>query len=169
MNESETFIEIFGRIAEHVHAAVDGLTADDLVWSPAPGANSIGWLVWHLTRVQDEHVAELLDDEQLWTTGPWASRCELDPDPGNTGYGHTPSDVAAVRPDSAEVLVSYYDAVAARTHAFLARLTADELDRVVDDRWDPPVTMGVRLVSIADDDIQHAGQAAYVRGLLNTP
>ena len=84
MNESETFIEIFGRVAENVHAAVDGLTADDLVWSPAPGTNSIGWLVWHLTRVQDDHVAELLDDEQLWTTGPWASRCGLAPDPANT-------------------------------------------------------------------------------------
>ena len=56
--------------------------------------------------------------------------------------------------------------MAARTRSFLGSLTADDLDRVVDEAWDPPVTLGVRLVSIADDDIQHAGQAAYVRGLL---
>ena len=167
MNESEAFIELFGRIAEHVHEVVDGLSAEDLTWSPAQGANSIGWLVWHLTRVQDDHVADLLDEEQLWETGPWAPRFGLTPDPGNTGYGHGADDVASVRPDGADVLVAYYDAVAARTSALLGRLTPDDLDRVVDERWDPPVTMGVRLVSIADDDIQHAGQAAYVRGLLD--
>jgi hypothetical protein len=168
MNESETFIELFERVAEHVHAVVNGLTAADLIWSPAPDANSVGWLVWHLTRVQDDHVADLLDGEQLWATGPWASQFGLAADSGNTGYGHTADEAAAVRPVSADVLVAYYDAVAARTKAFLEGLTPDELDRVVDERWDPPVTMGVRLVSIADDDIQHAGQAAYVRGLLST-
>jgi uncharacterized damage-inducible protein DinB len=168
VNESETFIELFGRVAEHVHGVVDGLTPDDLAWSPAPGANSIGWLVWHLTRVQDDHIADLLDEEQLWTTGAWAPRFGLTPDPGNTGYGHTAAEVAAVRPESAEALRAYYDSVAARTQELLARLTSDELDRIVDERWDPPVTLGVRLVSIADDDIQHAGQAAYLKGLLST-
>ena len=167
MNESEAFVELFGRVAEHVHEVVEGLSAADLVWSPAPGANSIGWLVWHLTRVQDDHVADLLDEEQLWETGPWAPRFGLTPDPGNTGYGHSADDVASVQPDGADVLVAYYDAVAARTISLLGRLASDDLDRVVDERWDPPVTMGVRLVSIADDDIQHAGQAAYVRGLLD--
>jgi hypothetical protein len=168
MNESEAFIELFDRVAEHVHAVVHRLAPADLSWSPAPGANSIGWLVWHLTRVQDDHVADLLDDEQLWTTGPWAPQFGLVADPGNTGYGHSADQAAAVRPVNAEVLVSYYDAVAARTKAFLETLTPDALDRIVDERWDPPVTVGVRLVSIADDDIQHAGQAAYVRGLLAT-
>ena len=167
MNESEAFVELFGRVAEHVHGVVDGLSAEDLLWSPAPGANSIGWLVWHLTRVQDDHVADLLDEDQLWETGPWAPRFGLTPDPGNTGYGHRADDVAAVRPEGADVLIAYYDAVAERTMALARRLTPDELDQVVDERWDPPVTMGVRLVSIADDDIQHAGQAAYVRGLLD--
>jgi hypothetical protein len=42
-----------------------------------------------------------------------------------------------------------------------------DLARTVDDRWDPPVTLGVRLVSIADDSLQHVGQAAYLRGLLS--
>jgi hypothetical protein len=44
-------------------------------------------------------------------------------------------------------------------------VTPADLDRVVDKRWDPPVTLGVRLVSVVDDDAQHVGQAAYVRGL----
>jgi uncharacterized damage-inducible protein DinB len=159
-------LELYGRIPPLVRVAVDGVGADDLVRAPAPGANPIGWLVWHLTRVQDHHVAEILDADQIWSAGEWAASFGLAADPGNTGYGHTPDDVARVRPRDAAALVAYHDAVDARTRAFLAHLTAADLDRVVDRRWDPPVTLGVRLVSIADDSLQHAGQAAYARGML---
>jgi uncharacterized damage-inducible protein DinB len=166
MNTSELLAELFGRIPDEIHVAVDGLTADDLAWAPGDGRNSIGWLVWHLTRVQDDHVADLMGEGQVWATGPWAARFGLEPDSDDTGYRHRAEDVARVRPESAAALLEYYDAVAARTNVFLSTLSDADLDRVVDTRWDPPVTLGVRLVSIADDDIQHAGQAAYVRGLL---
>ena len=166
MNTSELLAELFGRIPDEIHLAVDGLTADDLAWAPGDGRNPIGWLVWHLTRVQDDHVADLIDEDQLWATGSWAARFGLEPDRHDTGYGHGPADVARVRPESAAALLEYYDAVATRTDEYLSTLSDADLDRVVDVRWDPPVTLGVRLISIADDDIQHAGQAAYVRGLL---
>jgi hypothetical protein len=152
-----------------VREAVDGLDAEQLHWAPRPGANSIGWLVWHLTRVQDDHVTDLIDGAaQLWVTGDFASRFGLEAQAHDTGYGHKPAQVAAVRPESAEALLEYFDAVHARTHQFVAGLTADDLDRIVDERWDPPVSLGVRLVSILDDDSQHVGQAAYVRGILPT-
>ncbi|HEY6427313.1 MAG TPA: DUF664 domain-containing protein, partial [Acidimicrobiales bacterium] len=106
-------------------------------------------------------------EEQVWTTGEWAAQCGLPPDPHNTGYGHGPDDVAAVRPQGPDVLVGYLDEVSARTQGMLEGLGEADLDRVVDRRWDPPVTLGVRLVSIADDCLQHGGQAAYVRGLLD--
>ena len=122
--------------------------------------------MWHLVRVQDHHVAELLGEPQLWVTEDWARRFGLDADASNTGYGHTEAQVATVRPDDADALLAYLDAVMTRTRAMLSGLTPADLDRVVDRRWDPPVTLGVRLVSIADDSLQHAGQAAYVRGLL---
>jgi uncharacterized damage-inducible protein DinB len=166
MDVRELLVEFYDRIPEQVRDAVEGLSVEELVTAPEPGSNSIGWLVWHLTRVQDHHVAELLDTDQVWTTGDWAERFGLDADPTDTGYGHSPAEAAAVRPDGAGVLIAYYRAVAGRTREFLHRLTPDDLDRVVDERWDPPVTLGVRLVSVADDDIQHAGQARYVRGLL---
>ena len=137
-----------------------------LTTPPGPGTNPVGWLVWHLSRGQDHHVAEIVGEDQIWVSGGWAPRFGLDPDPQNTGFGHSPDEVAAVRPDGPDALVGYYTAVAARTRALLERVTAAELDRVVDRRWDPPVTLGVRLVSIADDDIQHAGQAVYARGML---
>ncbi len=159
-------LELYGRIPPLAADAVQGLTAEDLAWAPVPGANSVGWLVWHLTRVQDDHIAELLDEPQIWASGPWAERCGLEPDPSNTGYGHAPDQVDAVRPDSPGALLGYLREVDHRTSRFLETVTAAELDRVVDRRWDRPVTLGVRLVSIADDCLQHVGQAAYVRGLL---
>ncbi|SDH95043.1 mycothiol transferase [Agrococcus jejuensis] len=158
--------ELYGRIPGEVRRAVEGLTPEQLVARPADGANTIGWLVWHLTRVQDHHVSELLDEPQLWQSGDWAASFGLDADPHDTGYGHDAADVARVRPASADAALAYFDAVHARTTAYLATLAPADLDRVVDERWDPPVTLGVRLVSIADDDVQHAGQAAYARGLL---
>jgi len=166
VNVNELLAELFGRIPVEIHDAVDGLSPDDLVAAPARGANTIGWLVWHLTRVQDDHVAELIGREQVWTTGPWPERFGLARGDSHTGYGHTAAEVAAVRPESAQTLIEYYEAVAAVTAELLAGLSEADLDRIVDRRWDPPVTLGVRLVSVADDDIQHAGQAAYVRGIL---
>ena len=159
-------LELYGRIRPLAADAVEGLTAEELAWTPSPGANSVGWLVWHLTRVQDHHVAELLDEPQIWASGTWAERCGLEPDPSNTGYGHGPDQVGAVQPDGPDALLGYLREVDVRTNRFLETVTAADLDRVVDRRWDPPVTLGVRLVSIADDCIEHAGQAAYVRGLM---
>jgi hypothetical protein len=166
MDVAALLLEIYGRIPPLAEDAVTGLDADQLATAPGDGANPVGWLVWHLARVQDSHVAELLDEPQLWVDGPWAERCGLAPDADDTGYGHTPDEVAAVRPDGPDVLCDYLRAVDARTRGYLGGLRGADLDRVVDRRWDPPVTLGVRLVSIADDCLQHAGQAAYARGLL---
>jgi uncharacterized damage-inducible protein DinB len=166
MTLNDVLIDLFGRVTYHVEETVPGLDVDDLTRTAVAGTNPIGWLVWHLTRVQDHHMAEILDEPQIWVSGRWAARFGLADDPDNTGYGHSADQVAEVRPESAEALLAYHRAVAERTTGFLERLDVGELGRIVDRRWDPPVTLGVRLVSIADDDIQHAGQAAYLRGLL---
>ena len=166
MDVTDLLTETYGRLPDLVRDAVDGLTPEQLRWAPAPGANPVGWLVWHLTRVQDHHVAELLEADQIWVGDGWAQRFGRGPDADDTGYGHSAEQVASFAAESAGALVDYLEAVYARTREYLATLTPADLDRIVDRRWDPPVTLGVRLVSIADDDAQHAGQAAYVRGLL---
>ncbi len=166
MQLTDVLTEAFGRLPDLIGRAVGDLTPEQLVWAPAPGANSIGWLVWHLIRIQDHHISELLESDQVWVSGDWAGRFGLAPDPDNTGFSHGPEEVAAVRPESAQLLIDYYAAVAARTAPLLASVTPESLDRIVDRRWDPPVTLGVRLISVLGDDVQHAGQAAYVRGLL---
>jgi len=162
---TDLLTDAFERIQGVVRRAVDGLDEDDLVFRPDPGANSIAWLVWHLTRVQDDHIAEVAGTQQVWTSGGWVERFGLPFDTDATGYGQAASDVAAVRGIAAATLLGYHEAVCARTIAYLATLEDDDIGRVVDTSWDPPVTLGVRLVSVIADDLQHAGQAAFVRGL----
>ena len=166
MDVASVYLELYGRIPPLARHAVEGVDLDGLTRAPGPGANTIAWLVWHLARVEDHHVSELLEADQIWVADGWAARFGLEPDPANTGYGHSADEVASVRPERPETLLAYLDAVGERTRPMLERLTPPDLERVVDRRWDPPVTLGVRLVSIADDALQHAGQAAYVRGLL---
>jgi len=166
VNSQEVLTDAFGRIQEVVHSVVDGLSPEALSIRPLETGNSIAWLVWHLTRIQDDHVADVAGTDQIYRTQGWADRLGLPFDPHDTGYGHSAADVAAVRVASGDLLTGYHDAVYARTVEYLQSITDDDLDRIVDRRWNPPVTLGVRLVSVIGDDLQHAGQAAYVRGLI---
>ena len=164
MRSAELLRYAFDQVHGTLRAALDGLGPDDLSRRPAPDANTIGWLAWHLLRVQDDHVAEVAGHEQVWTSDGWAERFGLPFGASATGYGFDAEQVDAVRP-SVDLLLGYAGAVHARTAQFLDGLSDDDLDRVVDTRWDPPVTLGVRLVSVLSDDLQHVGQAAFLRGL----
>jgi len=164
MNVAELLVDGFGRIQEEVHAVVDGLTRDQLAWRVDPAANTVAWLVWHLTRVQDDHVAAAFGVDQVWTAGGWVERFDLPFPAPETGYGHSASAVGAVRPEG-DLLLGYHDAVHARTVALVGAVTPGDLDRIVDERWGG-VSLGVRLVSVLGDDLQHVGQAAFVRGVL---
>lgn len=165
MTPAGLLAEIFGRIVPLVEATLDGLTEEQLAARPTVDANSIAWLVWHLARVQDDHLAEVAGTEQVYTAQGYADRFGLPFDVTDIGYGHSSEEVARVRA-GAGLLLDYLRAVDEQTSGYLQRLRPEDLDRVVDERWDPPVTLGVRLASVLGDDLQHAGQAAYVRGLL---
>jgi uncharacterized damage-inducible protein DinB len=161
---TELLTEAFGRISGVVHSALQGVSIEVLTFRVDPAANTMAWLIWHLARIQDDHISELLGEEQVWTTGGWLDRFGLPFGSDATGYRQSAGDVAAVHVE-AELLAGYYDAVHARTIAYLQTVTDEDLPRVVDTSWDPPVTLAVRLISILSDDLQHAGQASYVRGL----
>ena len=165
MRGTDLLIDAFERIRETVHRSVTGLSADELAFRPDDDANSVAWLVWHLTRVQDDHIADAAGTGQVWTDEGWADRFGLPFATDDIGYGQDSDQVAAVRVAS-DLLTDYHDAVHDRTVRYLGTLSDEDLERVVDDAWDPPVTLGVRLVSVVNDDLQHAGQAAYVHGLV---
>ncbi|MEV7028341.1 DUF664 domain-containing protein [Kitasatospora sp. NPDC093558] len=165
MTSADLLVDAFGRIREEVAAVVDSLTPEQLAHRVQDSANSIAWLVWHLTRIQDDHLADAADREQVWTAEGWAQRFALPFAVSATGYGHRPAQVAKVAA-GADLLLGYHEAVHARTVDYVRRLNGPSLARIVDESWDPPVTLGVRLVSVIADDLQHVGQAAFVRGLL---
>lgn len=165
MNVSELLTDALGRVREQMPDLVAGLDEDDLAWRPDPEANSIAWLVWHLSRIEDDHIAGVAGSEQVWTAGDWAQRFGLPFDVRAHGFGMSSADVAKVRA-SGDLLAGYYDAVAERSAEYVGGLVPDDLDRVVDEAWDPPVTLGVRLVSVVNEVNAHLGQAQYVRGLL---
>jgi uncharacterized damage-inducible protein DinB len=162
---ADLLTDAFGRINESVHGALEGLTEDELVQAVAPDSNTVAWLVWHLTRIMDDHIAGVADSEQLWMRDGWAERFGLPFPLEELGYGQTADEVRQVRV-SGELLRGYHDATYERVLDYVLTVTAHDLDRVVDERWDPPVTLGVRLVSVVNDSMQHVGQAAYVRGIL---
>ena len=157
--------DAFGRIGEGARNVIDGLTPTELSQRLTPKANTIAWLVWHLARVQDSHVSDAAGTDQIWTSAGWQKRFGLPFDASATGYGQSSDDVGQVNVD-AELLGGYVAAVVEETLAYVERLTADDLARVVDDSWDPPVTLGVRLMSVIGDDLKHLGQAEYIRGLI---
>ncbi len=155
------------RVRDSGHRVLDGLDEDQLSYRVAERANSIAWLIWHAARIQDDHVADVAGSDQVWTADGWAARLGLPFDDSATGFGHSSDDVAAVGA-SADHLRGYLDAVTTRSLEYVATLTDDDLDRVVDERWDPPVTLAVRLVSVLNDGLQHIGQAAFVRGVVDS-
>jgi uncharacterized damage-inducible protein DinB len=166
MEIADLLVDAFDRVHGAVLRAVEGLTEEQLTARLDPDANSIAWLVWHLTRVQDDHVADVAGVEQAYTARGWAKRFGLPFDASAIGYGHRSADVAAVRVADPALLTGYHEDVHQQTLQYVRGLSAADLDRVVDEAWDPPVTLGVRLVSVVSDDLQHAGQAAFVRGVL---
>jgi hypothetical protein len=161
---TELLVDALDRVHEGVHAVVEGLDRAALTHRLDPDANTIGWLVWHLTRVEDDHLAGVAGSDQVWHDG-WFDRFGVPFGRDEHGYGHTSEQVAAVDVDG-DLLVGYHDAVHSRAVALVRSLTDEDLARIVDERWDPPVTMSVRLVSVVNDCSQHLGQAAFVRGVL---
>ena len=162
MTSAELLADAFGRVQETVHEAVEGLSEGQLTARLDDDANSIAWLCWHLARVQDDHVADAFGVEQVWPK--WRDRFGMTGDP--TGYGDTTEQVARVRA-SGELLTAYHDAVYQQTLDLVSGVDDDDLARIVDDRWDPPVTLSVRLVSVISDCLQHAGSMMFIRGILD--
>jgi hypothetical protein len=160
----ELLRDSFTRLIEHVDDLTDGLTDAVAYYRPTPQANTIAWLIWHSARIQDAQLCDIAGIEQMWFRDGWVDRFALDLPRDAHGYGHTPDDVAKVRA-SAQLLAGYYHAVHKVSLEYIASISSDELARVVDERWTPPVTASARLVSIIDDAAQHLGQAAYLRGI----
>jgi len=167
MEWQELLTDGYERVSQALQRALDGLNQDDLNEQPHPDSNSMGWLAWHLTRVQDHHIADLMGEEQLWIKEGWHSKFNRPADPQDTGFRHSSEDVAAFKSPDVATLLEYHRAVLERSKRYINSLSAADLDRELNEPWFQPLpTVGVRLVSVMSDSLQHVGQIAYVRGLL---
>jgi hypothetical protein len=156
----------FEDVLKTLERVLDGLTEEDLNWQPKPDCNSIGWLAWHLTRAQDGLITSLTGEEQLWIKDGWHAKFGRPPDANDSGFGHTPQDLAAFNSPGAQTLLDYHRAVLERLRRYLPTMSAADLDRVLDLPWfQPPPTAGAFIVMMLSDELQHAGQAGYIRGL----
>ena len=166
MEWQELLADGYGRVLEMLESVLKGLIQEDLDWQPRPDCNSIGWLTWHLTRIQDDHVASLMGEEQLWTKDGWYARFNRPPDTKDLGFGHSPAQVAAFKSPDVPTLLDYHRAVLERSKNYFLTLSNSDLDRELDEPWfQPQPTVGVRLISVLGDDLEHASQVACVRGL----
>jgi hypothetical protein len=166
MTSNDLLTDAFSRVHGVVHQAVDNLTPEELEFRVNGNTNSIAWLVWHLSRITDDHISDAASKGQVWTGNGWAEKFALPFPADATGYGFGGDDVAAVKVKSGEILIGYFDEVIEEATRFVKNLKDDDYARVVDNSWNPPVTLAVRLVSVISDDLQHAGQAMYIRGIV---
>jgi hypothetical protein len=162
----DMLVDGYGRILEILERALNGMSEDDLNWQPSPDTNSMGWLVWHLTRVQDDHISDLMREEQLWIKDGWHSKFNRPAENKDIGFGHSPDDLAQFKSPDAETILDYHRAVIERSQKFFPTLSNTDLDRELNEpRFQPLPTVGVRLISVLSDNLQHAGQVGYIRGL----
>jgi DinB superfamily len=169
MDWRELLIDGYDRLPDEMKEVLAGLSIAELDWQPQRDANNLGWTAWHLTRVQDSQIAELMGEEQLWTRDRWHAKFKRPADPDDTGYGHTPAEVRAFKSPSARIQLEYLRPVVERTKGYLMTLRPGDLDRELDEPWQRPrPTVGVRIVSVVADCHHHAGEASYIRGLLKS-
>jgi hypothetical protein len=165
MDWRDLIVDGFERLPELAEEAFAGVRPADFDRAPQPGANPLGWTVWHLTRVEDGQVAEMMGQPDLWVRDGWHKKFNRPPDHDDSGYGHTPAQVRAFRSPSAKVQLDYLRETTKRTKRYLASLELADLKRPIEPGPDPS-TVAIRLVSILADCHQHAGEAAYINGLL---
>jgi uncharacterized damage-inducible protein DinB len=166
MEARELITDALGRGRGIIRRALEGATPELMAYQPAEGTNPIGWLGWHVTRVQDHHITGLSGGTQAWLDEGWYERFGMTAESEDYGTGHSPEQMSGVGAPDARLLLDYDDAVWSRTTTYLDTLTAEALDRVLDEpRFQPLPTVGVRLVSLINHSAHHAGQIDYVRGL----
>ena len=166
MDSLELLRDGFEKVLSGVEHVLEGLEAEDLAWQPRPDCNSIGWLAWHLVREQDSAISYLMKAGQIWIAEGWHEKYGRAADPRDIGTGHTVEEAGAFRSPDIPVALDYHRAVLERTKKYLDSLTIQELDRVVNLKYLPPLTtVGTFLITIMADGLEHAGQMGYVRGL----
>lgn len=169
MNAIDILLDFVQRPVDALELFWDQFDPARLNVHPGGHDNSPAWLLWHTGREIDVQVAHLAGDEQTWTAAGFKDRFALDLAEHDMGYGHSPAQARAVvlaeTAESKQLLIDHLIAVTDRAKDYVRGLSEADLAEVIDTSWDPPVTRGVRLVSVFGDALLHVGQVAYVTGM----
>ncbi len=144
---------------------VDGLSIDEAYKQPSPHSNTIGWSVWHMARVEDYWLNNVVQgDAQVWNSGGWDKKFGMDPE--NRGAGQTIEQVLAMPHVAVTELLAYFDAVRAKTSPFITGLAESDLAREIEHPRFGKVTGRWIVGHIVVEESQHVGQVAFTRGIL---
>ena len=111
---------------------VSGLTDDQLRFRPAPGANPLVWLIWHMARIEDVAANLFVAGRPQVLDEAWMDRLSVSQHDVGTGMSDTDVvDVSAAVDVAA--LCAYRRAVGLRTREIFRGLSAADLGVVVDE------------------------------------
>ncbi len=162
MNAVGFISDCLAQVHLRLMATCEGLSREQLLWRPAPTANNIGFILWHLVRNEDARVTGTGGlGEDIWATETWHERF------GQPATAPDPGDRLGLRTlaiPSLEVLVGYAEAVQQRTARYVSGLTPDDLD-LAPDQSRPELTVSGSLRHLITHKNNHHGQIDYLRGL----
>ena len=165
MSATETALSALERNWGMVDRALEDVDDAVLGTQPNSQSNSMGWLLWHMTRIVDRFVHTWCqDDPQLWVKGGWSDKFGLEDDVNNKGQGWTEEQVAAWQLPTKNLLVGYYDAVKTAAREYIQSLSASDLERQLTLPPRPTASVGSFLGVMVYDNCVHGGQIAYLRG-----
>lgn len=167
MDTRELLADAASRPIDSAALVLKDISSDALHAQPMGRGNTIAWLVWHAARQMDVQLSHLTGETTVWESGDWAERTGVDRGADDFGFGDPAEQVAALRVEHPDALQDYVKVTAEALTSYVRTLSDEDLDEVIDRQWDPPVTRGVRLVSVIDDAVAHIGQAQYARGLVD--
>ena len=150
---------------EGLKKAVDGLTPTELRWQPTLTSNNISWIVWHMARVEDRWVNQVLrKDVEVWIRDGWYEKFGMAEEVH--GYGETENQVRAMPDVAMSDILAYFNSVRQSTLTHLAQMTPADLEA----RYSHPRRSGIRgdwiLGHILVEEGQHLGQVGYIRGMI---
>ena len=142
---------------------IETLSEAQMLATPAEGANTISFLLWHFVRTEDKVLHRHVGRASIWETGSWAARLG---DKEGQGTGFTYEQVRAVAPRKDELL-AYAGMVWEEVPALISSL-APALDEVDPER--PSQTVARTIASVVvGHGFWHLGDIRFTKGLMGMP
>ena len=146
--------------------ALSELSTEELNSHPCgPGTNSIAWLIWHLTRIQDLSASARMGKDQAWVAEGFHAKFGMEADFMKFN-SFTPEELDAFPQMDAESLLGYYECARGYLTEYVNSLSASDLDAPVPPRPHGPENVGDALGITLADNTQHFGQIAFIMGVV---